>query len=390
MGIGYTACTQQHNKKYLILHVFVYFVILCHQVELVSDTKLGKGHEVYTSVRQMEVERRSGRSISGHGIRPSQQQQQQQPPLSQLVLSRRKAVALAGYCLGPREALASGFVRMLNGGPHVPSQLICQLVDARYRQRVSAAAASRLEPMANMMDLLLAVDMVMITTRASRTGKAGTHSSTVNSIKVTTRAHRDAPEPMNVSLVVGSNGHHDFCCVSSSRGRTSSQRRQICLDPLCEVEDITGGEEVRATDLQHMQNSPGQLLEEGHISVPGTIHTQLYHPLRKRGIDTNVELYFPTGSRDYNQHDIQCKKKNYNSHSAVQAGEGCCTAERDEADEGEDRIGAQESSDIMLKTMNQEKTEALISSRVSALSCNLLAPGGQGLEGKMKLVSSSQ
>jgi len=46
--------------------------------------------------------------------------------------------------------------------------------------------------------------------------------------------------------------------------------------------------------------------------------------------------------------------KNYNSHSAVQAGQGCCTAERDEADEpaeswceGEDRIGAQESSDIM-------------------------------------------
>lgn len=31
--------------------------------------------------------------------------------------------------------------------------------------------------------------------------KSVTYSSTVNSIKVTTRAHRDAPQPMNVSLV---------------------------------------------------------------------------------------------------------------------------------------------------------------------------------------------
>ncbi|TNN61334.1 hypothetical protein EYF80_028461 [Liparis tanakae] len=36
-------------------------------------------------------------------------------------------------------------------------------------------------------------------------------------------------------------------------------------------------------------------------------------------------------NRDYNQHDIQCK--NYNSYSAVQVGQGCCTAELDEADE---------------------------------------------------------
>ncbi|TNN81460.1 hypothetical protein EYF80_008232 [Liparis tanakae] len=51
----------------------------------------------------------------------------------------------------------------------------------------------------------------------------------------------------------------------------------------------------------------------------------------KSEADRNVEQIH-CGQRDYNQHDIQCKR-NYNSHSAVQVGRGCCTAERDEADE---------------------------------------------------------
>lgn len=90
--------------------------------------------------------------------------------------------------------------------------------------------------------------------------------------------------------VVGSDGHHDFCCIRCSRVRTS-QCSQVLLNHLGEVKDITGGEEVRASLLHLLQNSLGKLLQQGQVSVPGAVTTHL----RKRWINTNAKTKFKYG-----------------------------------------------------------------------------------------------
>lgn len=63
----------------------------------------------------------------------------------------------------------------------------------------------------------------------NRRWKAETHSSTVNIIKVTTRAHRDAPQPMNVSFdkMSSSSGLH----CDEGEGFHERQRENLLMSP---------------------------------------------------------------------------------------------------------------------------------------------------------------
>lgn len=67
--------------------------------------------------------------------------------------------------------------------------------------------------------------------------KSVTYSSTVNSIKVTTRAHRDAPQPMNVSLVKISSSSGLHWDRKERQVVGERQKRGECCQRVLEVDE---------------------------------------------------------------------------------------------------------------------------------------------------------